>query len=118
VCDDVWFYLACLQFEFEPEYLMGEFDKNPDIDEKPPMPLRDALEKVKPFMMAYMGIKTHEEWEVLSVIFFPLIHDFIDIRKLYNNYANIFVMSYILVCENNLCLVEVYNFFDISILPY
>ncbi|KAB5525425.1 hypothetical protein DKX38_023174 [Salix brachista] len=33
------------------------------IDEKPPMPLRDALEKVKPFMMAYMGIKTHEEWE-------------------------------------------------------
>lgn len=50
-------------FEFEPEYLMGEFDKNPDIDEKPPMPLRDALEKVKPFMMAYMGIKTHEEWE-------------------------------------------------------
>ncbi|KAF9668307.1 hypothetical protein SADUNF_Sadunf15G0115200 [Salix dunnii] len=33
------------------------------IDEKPPMPLRDALEKVKPFMMAYMGITTHEEWE-------------------------------------------------------
>ncbi|CAK7337182.1 unnamed protein product [Dovyalis caffra] len=52
-------------FEFEPEYLMGEFDKNPDIDEKPPMPLRDVLEKVKPFMMAYIGVKSHEEWEEL-----------------------------------------------------
>ena len=96
---------------------MGEFDKNPDIDEKPPMPLRDALEKVKPFMMAYMGIKTHEEWEVLSVIFFSLRHDFIDIKKFYNNLANIFVLSYILVYENNICSVEVYNFFDISTLP-
>ena len=26
--------------EFEPEYLMGEFDRNPDIDEKPPSPER------------------------------------------------------------------------------
>ncbi|KAJ7949765.1 Hydroxyproline-rich glycoprotein family protein, putative isoform 1 [Quillaja saponaria] len=49
--------------EFEPEYLMGEFDQNPDIDEKPPIPLRDALEKMKPFLMAYEGIESHEEWE-------------------------------------------------------
>jgi len=53
-----------LQIECEPEYLMGEFDQNPDIDEKPPIPLRDALEKMKPFLMAYEGIQSQEEWEV------------------------------------------------------
>lgn len=47
--------------EYEPEYLVN-FD-NPDIDEKPPIPLRDALEKMKPFLMAYEGIKSQEEWE-------------------------------------------------------
>ncbi|KAJ0027502.1 hypothetical protein Pint_36268 [Pistacia integerrima] len=54
------FHTNCL-FEFEPEYLV-EFE-NPDIDEKPPIPLRDALEKMKPFLMAYEGIQSHEEWE-------------------------------------------------------
>ncbi|XP_058072272.1 uncharacterized protein LOC131221140 [Magnolia sinica] len=49
--------------EFEPEYLMEEFGTNPDIDEKPPIPLRDALEKMKPFLMAYEGIQSQEEWE-------------------------------------------------------
>ncbi|XP_057971548.1 uncharacterized protein LOC131160178 [Malania oleifera] len=49
--------------ECEPEYLMEEFGTNPDIDEKPPIPLRDALEKMKPFLMAYEGIQTQEEWE-------------------------------------------------------
>lgn len=53
-----------LQIECEPEYLMGEFDQNPDIDEKPPIPLRDALEKMKPFLMAYEGIQSQEDWEV------------------------------------------------------
>ncbi|XXG82581.1 hypothetical protein AAC387_Pa10g0499 [Persea americana] len=52
-----------LKIECEEEYLMGEFDMNPDIDEKPPMSLRDALEKVKPFLMAYEGIQSQEEWE-------------------------------------------------------
>lgn len=47
--------------EFEPEYLV-DFD-NPDIEEKPPMSLRDALEKAKPFLMAYEGIQSQEEWE-------------------------------------------------------
>ncbi|KAG4381378.1 hypothetical protein AAZX31_15G129900 [Glycine max] len=47
--------------EFEPEYLV-EFD-NPDIDEKEPIPLRDALEKAKPFLMSYEGIQSQEEWE-------------------------------------------------------
>ncbi|XP_019150753.1 PREDICTED: zinc finger CCCH domain-containing protein 4-like isoform X2 [Ipomoea nil] len=36
-----------LKIECEEEYMMGEFDMNPDIDEKPPIPLRDALEKMK-----------------------------------------------------------------------
>ncbi|XP_022730233.1 uncharacterized protein LOC111285193 isoform X2 [Durio zibethinus] len=49
--------------EFEPEYLMEEFGTNPDIDEKPPMSLQAALEKVKPFLMAYEGIQNQEEWE-------------------------------------------------------
>lgn len=43
---------------------MEEFGTNPDIDEKPPISLRDALEKMKPFLMAYEGIQSHEEWEV------------------------------------------------------
>lgn len=53
-----------LMIECEPEYLMGDFASNPDIDEKPPMSLRDALEKMKPFIMAYENIPTQEEWEV------------------------------------------------------
>ncbi|XP_075513783.1 LOW QUALITY PROTEIN: uncharacterized protein LOC142548977 [Primulina tabacum] len=52
-----------LLIECEPEYLMEEFGTNPDIDEKPPIPLRDALEKMKPFLMAYEGIQSQEEWE-------------------------------------------------------
>ncbi|KAL5978754.1 hypothetical protein ACLOJK_029871 [Asimina triloba] len=49
--------------EFEPEYAMEEFGTNPDIDDTPPIPLRDALEKMKPFLMAYEGIQSQEEWE-------------------------------------------------------
>ena len=50
---------------------MEEFGKNPDIEEKPPIPLHDALEKMKPFLMAYEGIQSHEEWEVCqSVLLF------------------------------------------------
>ncbi|KAL6998857.1 hypothetical protein U1Q18_000025 [Sarracenia purpurea var. burkii] len=60
-------YLDALHTNFmiecEPEYLMEEFGTNPDIDEKPPIPLEDALEKMKPFLMAYEGIQSHEEWE-------------------------------------------------------
>ncbi|GAB4852059.1 hypothetical protein Ancab_016252 [Ancistrocladus abbreviatus] len=52
-----------MKIELEPEYLM-EFDINPDIDEKPPVPLREALEKMHPFLMAYEGIQSQEEWEV------------------------------------------------------
>ncbi|KAJ6843562.1 putative translation initiation factor IF-2 [Iris pallida] len=48
--------------EYEPEYLV-EFDKNPDIDEKPPISLEEALEKAKPFLVAYEGIQSQEEWE-------------------------------------------------------
>ncbi|XP_057485010.1 uncharacterized protein LOC130771424 [Actinidia eriantha] len=60
-------YLDALHTNFliecEPEYLMEEFGKKPYIEEKPPIPLRDALEKMKPFLMAYEGIQSHEEWE-------------------------------------------------------
>lgn len=50
-----------------------EFD-NPDIDEKEPIALRDALEKMKPFLMTYEGIRSQEEWEVCHSIA-NLIHD-------------------------------------------
>lgn len=43
---------------------MEDFGTNPDIDEKPPIPLRDAFEKMKPFLMAYEGIQSQSEWEV------------------------------------------------------
>lgn len=43
---------------------MADFETNPDIDENPPISLRDALEKAKPFLMQYEGIKSQEEWEV------------------------------------------------------
>ena len=46
---------------------MEEFGTSPDIDEKAPIPLRDALEKMKPFLMAYEGIQSQEEWEVKLV---------------------------------------------------
>ncbi|CAH1428717.1 unnamed protein product [Lactuca virosa] len=42
--------------ECEAEYLMAKFDSNPDIDENPRVPLRDALEKMKPLLMAYENI--------------------------------------------------------------
>ncbi|CAA6668661.1 unnamed protein product [Spirodela intermedia] len=48
-------------FEFEPEYHM--VFANPDVDEKPPIPLPEALEKMKPFLMEYEGIKSQQEWE-------------------------------------------------------
>lgn len=47
---------------------MEEFGTNPDIDEKPPIPLREALEKVKPFLMVYEGIENQEQWEVRTFI--------------------------------------------------
>ncbi|XP_010479938.1 PREDICTED: uncharacterized protein LOC104758715 [Camelina sativa] len=56
-------YDTNLMIECEPEYIMPDFGSNPDIDEKPPMSLRECLEKVKPFIVAYEGIKDQEEWE-------------------------------------------------------
>ncbi|XP_074316126.1 uncharacterized protein LOC141652510 [Silene latifolia] len=56
-------YDTNLKHELEPEYLMGDFETNPDIHENPPIPLREALEKMKPFLMSYEGIESQEEWE-------------------------------------------------------
>ncbi|KAF8080042.1 hypothetical protein N665_0980s0026 [Sinapis alba] len=74
-------YDTNLMIECEPEYLMPDFGSNPDIDEKPPMSLRDCLEKVKPFIVAYEGIKDQEEWEeaigeVMAEA--PLMKDIVD----------------------------------------
>ncbi|KAL4571768.1 hypothetical protein LXL04_018533 [Taraxacum kok-saghyz] len=52
-----------LLLECEPEYLMAEFNSNPDIDEKPPISLEEALKKMKPFLMAYENIETEKEWQ-------------------------------------------------------
>ncbi|KZV27593.1 la-related protein 1 [Dorcoceras hygrometricum] len=70
-----------LLIECEPEYLMEEFGTNPDIDEKPPIPLRDALEKMKPFLMAYEGIQSQEEWEEVieeTMKTVPLMKEIVD----------------------------------------
>ncbi|CAH9086985.1 unnamed protein product [Cuscuta epithymum] len=71
-----------LKIECEEEYMMGEFDRNPDIDEKPPIPLRDALEKMKPFLMVYEGIESQEEWEEAMKetmeVRLPLIKEIVD----------------------------------------
>ncbi|KAI3778187.1 hypothetical protein L2E82_07280 [Cichorium intybus] len=48
--------------ERELEYLMADFDTNPDIDEKPLMSHEEALEKMKPFLMAYENIVREKEW--------------------------------------------------------
>ncbi|KAL1566878.1 translation initiation factor IF-2-like [Salvia divinorum] len=56
-------YETNLMIECEPEYFMEEFGTNPDIDEKDPITLRDALEKMKPFLMASERIQSQEEWE-------------------------------------------------------
>lgn len=49
--------------EFEPEYAMESFGKNPDIDEKPPISLREFLVKMKPFLVAAEGIESEQEWK-------------------------------------------------------
>ncbi|XP_016446603.2 uncharacterized protein LOC107771687 [Nicotiana tabacum] len=70
-----------MMIECEPEYLMGDFESNPDIDEKPPISLRDALEKMKPFLMAYEGIKDQEEWEKVieeTMETVPLMKEIVD----------------------------------------
>ncbi|EPS65553.1 hypothetical protein M569_09226 [Genlisea aurea] len=56
-------YHTNLLLECEPEYFMEDFGTNPDIDDKPPIPLREAFEKMKPFLMQHIGIETQEEWE-------------------------------------------------------
>ncbi|KAH6764477.1 hydroxyproline-rich glycoprotein family protein [Perilla frutescens var. hirtella] len=74
-------YETNLMIECEPEYFMEEFGTNPDIDEKPPIPLRDALEKMKPFLMAYEGIQSQEEWEEIieeTMKKVPLMKEIVD----------------------------------------
>ncbi|CAO2841502.1 unnamed protein product [Amaranthus hypochondriacus] len=70
-----------LKIEFETEYLMGDFETNPDMYEKPPIPLREALEKMKPFLMAYEGIENQEEWEEVmkeTMERVPLLKEIVD----------------------------------------
>ncbi|CAI9115018.1 OLC1v1015850C1 [Oldenlandia corymbosa var. corymbosa] len=82
--DDAYEEALCtnLKIECEPEYQMGNFESNPDIDEKPQMSLREALDKVKPFIMAYENIQSHEEWEeaveeVMKKV--PVLKDIVDL---------------------------------------
>ena len=45
---------------------MDEFGTNPDIDEKPPISLRDYLLQMNPLIVAAEGIESEEKWEVCS----------------------------------------------------
>lgn len=70
-----------ISIECEPEFLMEEFGTNPDIEEKPPIPLRDALEKMKPFLMAYEGIENQQKWEEVveeTMQKVPLLREIVD----------------------------------------
>ncbi|KAL8105449.1 uncharacterized protein LOC141677956 [Apium graveolens] len=49
--------------ECEPEYSFGDCESDPDVDEKPPMTLRECFDKAMPFRMAYEHIQNHEELE-------------------------------------------------------
>lgn len=60
------FTCSWMQLEFEPEYAMESFGKNPDIDEKPPISLREFLLKMKPLLVATEGIENEEEWKVCA----------------------------------------------------
>ncbi|XP_021731652.1 uncharacterized protein LOC110698516 [Chenopodium quinoa] len=74
-------YDTNLKIELEPEYLMGDFETNPDIYENPPIPLLEALEKMKPFLMAYEGIEKQEEWEEIlneTMEKVPLLKEIVD----------------------------------------
>ncbi|KAL2906033.1 tRNA uridine 5-carboxymethylaminomethyl modification enzyme MnmG [Bienertia sinuspersici] len=74
-------YDTNLKIELEPEYLMGDLETNPDLNEKPPIPLREALEKMKPFLMAYEGIESQEEWEEVikeTMERVPLLKEIVD----------------------------------------
>ncbi|KAL2927513.1 Rho guanine nucleotide exchange factor 11 [Bienertia sinuspersici] len=74
-------YDTNLKIELEPEYLMGNLETNPDLNEKPPIPLREALEKMKPFLMAYEGIESQEEWEEVikeTMERVPLLKEIVD----------------------------------------
>lgn len=74
-------YDTNLKIELEPEYLMGDFETNPDINETPPISLPEALEKMKPFLMAYEGIESQEEWEEVmkdTMERVPLLKEIVD----------------------------------------
>lgn len=88
-----------MQIECEPEYFMEEFGTNPDIDEKPPIPLREALEKMKPFLMAYEGIQSQEEWEVEIYKLVPVsFNNLVQLSGAPNQFFILIFESYVLMC--------------------
>lgn len=92
-----------MQIECEPEYFMEEFGTNPDIDEKPPIPLRDALEKMKPFLMAYEGIQSQEEWEVEIYKLVPVsFNNLVQLSGAPNQFFILIFETYVLMCPENL----------------
>lgn len=57
-----------LQMALEPEHELGDFT-NPDIEEKPFMPLEEYLEKAKPNIMKTGLIRSEKEWQVCICFF-------------------------------------------------
>lgn len=55
-------FMKCYgEMALEPEHELGDFT-NPDIDEKPIMPLEEFLEKAKPNIMKTGLVRSEEEW--------------------------------------------------------
>uniref|UniRef100_A0A7N0ZSI3 Hydroxyproline-rich glycoprotein family protein n=1 Tax=Kalanchoe fedtschenkoi TaxID=63787 RepID=A0A7N0ZSI3_KALFE len=77
--------------ELEPEWHFGDLNSNPDIHDTPPISLRDALEKVKPFLMAYENIRSQEEWE--EVVEETMNKKLPIIKEIVDHYAGVDVVT-------------------------
>ncbi|KAJ7554307.1 hypothetical protein O6H91_06G134500 [Diphasiastrum complanatum] len=49
--------------DFEPEYAMEEFGRNPDIEEKPFPSLEETLEQAKHLLMPLEGLTEEKDWQ-------------------------------------------------------
>lgn len=50
--------------QFEPEFAMEEFGRNPDIDEPPVLPLEEYLQSYKPFFLAEdAALSQEQKWQ-------------------------------------------------------
>lgn len=59
--------MLCAQVDFDPQYAMEDFGKNPDIEEKPLPTLEEALQEAKHLLMPLEGLVAEDDWQVCRV---------------------------------------------------